>query len=617
MKQTLLVILTLASLVAVSDTWKDTNTGYTWQYRVIDDTVEIYGEYPYDIFSEHAVWPSPTGALAIPASIEGHSVTSIGGGAFLNCSGLTSVTIPNSVTNIGSYAFVGCSGLTSVTIPNGVTSIGDSAFAACSGLTSVTIPDSVTNIGSSAFNGCTGLTSVTLPNSVMSIESYAFYDCSGLNSVTIPGGVTSIGDSAFAACSGLTSVTIPDSVTNIEADAFSGCSGITSVTIPDSVTNICGSAFSGCSGLTSVTINQAVCNSRLSNIFPSAYSTIANVVISASVTNIGSSAFYDCSGLTNVTISDGVTSIGRYAFFGCSGLTSVTIPDSVTSIGSCAFNGCSGLANEDGLVIVRDVVYGYYGDGDKVTIPDSVTNIGEDAFFGCSGLTSVTIPDSVTSIGNQAFYNCSSLVDIKLTDSVTQYGTSCFEGCPAYTLALYRALFGGGNGTAQKNEVALTVTNVVVHYVSTSTQNDWVAPMDAGFVNIVGEVGAGSAVAIAPTWAEKYEGFADRFGTDFTAALTKETGKRDAAGNKMFVWQDYVAGTDPTKEDDVFTASITFDADGKPQIAYSPEFADPDEAAKRKYTTYGKVKLNDQAWTEMPEGEEENYNFFKVKVEMR
>ena len=55
-------------------------------------------------------------------------MTSIGGSAFLGCSGLTSVTIPNSVTSIGWYAFYECSGLTSVTIGSGVTSIGDNAF---------------------------------------------------------------------------------------------------------------------------------------------------------------------------------------------------------------------------------------------------------------------------------------------------------------------------------------------------------------------------------------------------------------------------------------------------------------------------------------------------------
>ena len=36
-------------------------------------------------------------------------MTSIGRGAFLYCSGLTSVTIPNSVTTIGNFAFSGCS----------------------------------------------------------------------------------------------------------------------------------------------------------------------------------------------------------------------------------------------------------------------------------------------------------------------------------------------------------------------------------------------------------------------------------------------------------------------------------------------------------------------------
>ena len=99
-----------------------------------------------------------------------------------------------------------CSGLTSVTIPNSVTSIGGSAFGSCSNLTSVTIPNSVTSIGNSAFNYCTGLTSVTIPNSVTIIGDYAFSHCSGLTSVTIPNSVTSIGNSAFQNCTGLTSV---------------------------------------------------------------------------------------------------------------------------------------------------------------------------------------------------------------------------------------------------------------------------------------------------------------------------------------------------------------------------------------------------------------------------
>ena len=53
-----------------------------------------------------------SGEVVIPESVEhegvAYSVTSIGNSAFLFCSGLTSVTIPNSVTIIGYEAFYRC-----------------------------------------------------------------------------------------------------------------------------------------------------------------------------------------------------------------------------------------------------------------------------------------------------------------------------------------------------------------------------------------------------------------------------------------------------------------------------------------------------------------------------
>ena len=228
--------------------------------------------------------PSSTaykGSIIIPASVtyqnETYSVTSIGYGAFSDCTGLTSITIPSSVTSIGDQAFDSCSGLTSITIPNSVTWIGIFAFSGCTSLTSITIPNSVTYIGNNAFSGCTGLTSITIGNSVTWIENNAFSHCSGLTSITIPNSVTSIGNSAFYGCTSLTSIDIPNSVTSIGKYAFDGCTGLTSIDIPNSVIYIGREAFFLCTGLTSITIPE-------------------------SVTSIGNWAFEYCTGLTSITV---------------------------------------------------------------------------------------------------------------------------------------------------------------------------------------------------------------------------------------------------------------------------------------------------------------------------
>ncbi|MBQ6754540.1 MAG: leucine-rich repeat domain-containing protein, partial [Bacteroidales bacterium] len=285
---------------------------------------------------------SASGSITIASSVSGfgsgaeqsesYTVTSIGGSAFQNCTGLTSVTIPNGVTSIGSSAFYGCSGLTSVAIPNTVTSIGNSAFSGCSGLTSVIIPNGVTSIGSSAFYGCSGLTSVTISNSLTSIAGSTFFGCSGLTSITIPNSVTSISNSAFQNCTGLTSVALGTGVASINQYAFSKCSSLSSISVEDGNTS-----YSSEDGI--------LYNYSKTTLVICPNGKTGSITIPNTVTSIGNSAFSGCSGLTSITIPEGITSIGESTFSGCSGLTSITIPNRVTSIKSLAFFNCPSLTS--------------------------------------------------------------------------------------------------------------------------------------------------------------------------------------------------------------------------------------------------------------------------------
>ena len=125
-------------------------------------------------------------------------VTSIRGGAFENCAGLTGITIPSGVTSIGIDAFRNCTALEKVTVPDTVTSIGDKAFENTKWLNDK--PDGLVYAGKVAYKYKGSMPErmeIVLKNGTTGIAGYAFDYCSYMTGITIPGSVKCIGARAL------------------------------------------------------------------------------------------------------------------------------------------------------------------------------------------------------------------------------------------------------------------------------------------------------------------------------------------------------------------------------------------------------------------------------------
>lgn len=171
--------------------------------------------------------------VVIPSTYKGKPVTSIGDAAFYECTGLTSVTIPDSVTSIGSYAFEGCDSLQYTEYANGryLGNKDNPHLVLCSvidkSVTSFTILDSTKIVSYHAFRDCDSLTSITIPNNIISISYSAFSSCSALTNVTIGKGVKELGSTIFEYCSALEEITYEGTVAEWQAlDKATGSGGI-------------------------------------------------------------------------------------------------------------------------------------------------------------------------------------------------------------------------------------------------------------------------------------------------------------------------------------------------------------------------------------------------------
>ncbi len=285
----------------------------------------------------------------------GESVTYIGEAAFLSCESLASINFPNSVTFVGDAAFMEthfpepiynehvfayCPSnytASNYNIPEGIEQIAGYAFLECSNLSSVVIPNSVTYVGEAAFDACYGI-----EEPLYNTHCFAYmprdYDAT---EYAIPEGIEQIAGAAFESCNRLQSIILPKSVKSIGRYAFAFCTNLDSINLPNTVTEIGDYAFMDCESL-----KEPVYNDHIFAYFPNLYAqTVTDYVVPEGIETIAYFAFcprwyYTNNVLTSVTLPASLTYLSENSFYACSRLKCIrtkalTPPDS--------FDGLYGL----------------------------------------------------------------------------------------------------------------------------------------------------------------------------------------------------------------------------------------------------------------------------------
>ncbi|SFA89597.1 Leucine rich repeat-containing protein [Acetitomaculum ruminis DSM 5522] len=366
-----------------------------------------YGDLSYEIISDkdHNKTVTITGcdknakSVVIPEKIENYTVTKIASGAFLSCSKVISIKIPESVKEIGSKS-----------------------FSNCTSLEEINIPTEVKDLQSGAFSGCSLLKNIKLPEDLKTVGAMAFYECKSLESIIIPEYVTWIGDSAFAGCESLKSVTLSKRLDTLGEYVFERCINLLDINVDEKNPKY-------------LSIEGVLYSKNKDTLYKVPAAKEGEFEVNEDVKNVEPYAFYGCTKLTNIILTPKIENIGLSAFYGCASLDTVSIPSSVKSIGENAFFNCSNLSeiivnegnenytsaegvlfNKDAttLIICPPVKSGAY------TVPETVENISKNAFNG-SKLSEVIILEGVKNISNSAFINCSNLNKISVSAENTAY----------------------------------------------------------------------------------------------------------------------------------------------------------------------------------------------------
>ena len=320
-----------------------------------------------------------------------------------------------------------------------VTTIGDGAFMDCTSLTTITLPYFIARIGNSAFENCTALATFTTMDgadsktaALRTIGDRAFFGSTSLNNVDVntTKGVNTIGVSAFENCGQLATINL-SGVTRFVEGVFRNAKALKSVTMSANASIYVGQeAFRNCVTLSDITARIAAVEDGA---FRNCISLRAITFVSSGIEYIGSNAFNGCVLIQKVSIPSSVVAIGDSAFDGCRGITSLTFESDETlqTIGYSAFGGCSLLT--------------------RVILPSSLVELNASAFYGCSDLEYVEFGENIQSVGEDAFALCATGLEVRFTGKTVPVFTgdifTATEGAKISVRQGYKATFEAALGT--------------------------------------------------------------------------------------------------------------------------------------------------------------------------
>lgn len=344
------------------------------------------------------------------------NVTYVGSYAFAECTSLAELNL-GELTYIGEGAFGYCAKLSGLPeFGTGLKEIGQSAFLGCTSLHTVIIPDGVT-VGATAFYGCNGLEYVKLGNNVVVGDAAFFTDLKTeekslgsqdgstfvYENPTSDGKIKKLeagenvvfGSLSFAAQFKLDTVTLGAGA-KIGDSAFFLDSAITEIDLSKAL-EIGEEAFSG----TILTVYE-VYESQVRIAGYLTYDMSLTTLDLSSATKLGAGAFTLNTKLTEVTLGSGLKEIPEYAFAYAELLSDINL-DKVESIGASAFVGAAALQEVDlsGAEYIGQNAFGEAASLQKVVFGDGVI-VAATAFYGATQLDTVNF-DKVLMIGDYAF----------------------------------------------------------------------------------------------------------------------------------------------------------------------------------------------------------------------